>query len=121
MFGLFHHPNQKNTCHRRKRRSAQPFASPMKTRIVDVRKQMFSPLVREAHEMKLDDDNNPRSPYASVSTAYDGSTRAADARFVKEAFENLNNYEGIAELAAKQTIAGSAGAMKPFSQRTRRL
>ncbi len=95
--------------------SAQPFASPMKTRIVDVRKQMFSPLVREAHEMKLDDDNNPRSPYASVSTAYDGSTRAADARFVKEAFENLNNYEGIAELAAKQTIAGSAGAMKPFA------
>ena len=63
--------------------SARPFTSPIKSRIVDVRKQMFSPLVREAHEMKLDDDNNPRSPYASVSTAYDDSARAADARFVK--------------------------------------
>ena len=95
--------------------SAQPFTSPIKSRIVDVRKQMFSPLVREAHEMKLDDDNNPRSPYASVSTAYDDSARAADARFVKDAFENLNNYEGIAELAAKQTIAGPAKATKPFA------
>lgn len=95
--------------------SAQPFTSPMKTRIVDVRKQMFSPLVREAHEMKLDDDNNPRSPYASVSTAYDESARAADARFVRDAFENLNNYEAIAELAAKQTIAGPAKATKPFA------
>ena len=65
--------------------------------------------------MKLDDDNNPRSPYASVSTAYDDSARAADARFVKDAFENLNNYEGIAELAAKQTIAGPAKATKPFA------
>ena len=95
--------------------SAQPFTSPMKTRIVDVRKQMFSPLVREAHEMKLNDDNNPRSPYASVSTAYDESARAADARFVRDAFENLNNYEAIAELAAKQTIAGPAKATKPFA------
>ena len=40
--------------------SAQPFTSPIKSRIVDVRKQMFSPLVREAHEMKST-INNPRS------------------------------------------------------------
>lgn len=94
------------------RTNAAPFTSPIKTRIVDfAHEQQSSQLVIEEHEkMNLDD---LRSPYASVSTAYDDSARAADARFVKDSFENMNNYEAVAELAATQIIAGKE--TKPFA------